>query len=207
MWLNDRPLRSALSRPRQTSFTLDTGPLAVLGLSRPLQNRRVPPQTFLPGLVIFLLGSCRHFLRASLLPLYKTPSKVQLGIRLHIGDQVQGYFQQQLHHFFHPSPGPLSALPTPSHHVPGKLLSSVASDVEFSPRSHCFQTCKFHSSFQCTCVLHCILLMFKPCCFSISSIFYTRGCCLIQILESQKAELVFGARNSRKSEQCMRTES
>lgn len=70
-----------------------------------------------------------------------------------------------------------------------------------------FQTCKFHSSFQCTCVLGCILLMFKPCYFSISSIFYTRGCCLIQILRSQKAGLVFGARNSRKSEQCMRTES
>ena len=81
MRLNDGPLRSALSsRPRRTSFTLDAGPLAVLGLPRPLQDRRAPPQTFIPGLVIFLLGSCRHFLRPSLLPLYKTPSMVQLGI-------------------------------------------------------------------------------------------------------------------------------
>lgn len=81
MWLNDGPLRSDLnSRPRWTSFTLDTGPLAVLGLSRPLQNRHLPPQTFLPGLVIFLVGSCKCFLIASLLPLYKTPSMVQLRI-------------------------------------------------------------------------------------------------------------------------------
>lgn len=149
MWLNDRPLRSALnSRPRWTSFTLDTGPLAVLGLSRPLQNRRLPPQTFLPGLVIFVVGSCKRFLIHHFFLFTKLLQWCSYGFGLHIGaDQVQGYFQWQLHHFHHPSPGPLSTLSTPSHHMPGKLLSSVASDAEFSPRSHRFQTCKFHSSF------------------------------------------------------------